>query len=183
MKRCILWLVLLLPTISAILGDQPPAQSHSQATFDLEVKRSEVMKPGKSTLTSQLAFASVMDRQGPIKFKGVDIFFPAQTKAGSTPKNVTDVRRGDYANINLVLDASNQVTQVNMSIVIPGRTVARTVAWKAEDLKRYFSDVTVKGGRITFKSKGTYEDPGSESEQATLHWDVDLDVPISSDSD
>jgi hypothetical protein len=183
MKRYILLLALLLTTISAVLCDQPPAQSHSQATFDLEVKRSEVMKPGKSTLTSRLAFVSVMDREGPIKFKGVDIFFPTQTGAGSAPKNLAEVRRGDYANINLLLDASSQVTQVNMSIVIPGSTVARTVAWKANDLKKYFSDVTVEGGRITLKSKGAYEDPGSESEQATLHWDVDVDVPISGDSE
>src|SRR5262249_26428541 len=130
MKRYVLLLALLLPAISAVLYGQTLAESHSQATFDLEVKRSEVMKPGKSTLTSRLAFASVMDRQGPIKFKGVDIFFPTQSKAGSVPKKVTEVRRGDYANINLLLDASNQVTQVNMSIVIPGSTVARTVAWK-----------------------------------------------------
>ena len=181
MKRYILLLALLLPAISAVLSGQPPAESHSQATFDLEVKRSEVVKLGKTTLTSRLAFVSVMHRQGPIKFKGVDIFFPSQTRAGSAPKDVTEAKRGDYANINLLLDASNQITQVNMSIVIPGTTVARTVAWKAEDLKKYFSDVTVKGGRITLKSKGAYEDPGSESEQTILHWDVDVDVPISGD--
>jgi hypothetical protein len=181
MKRYILLLAVLVPPISGVVCGQVPAESHAQATFDLEVKRSEVMKAGKSTLTSRLAFASVMHRESPIKFKGVDIFLPSQTSAGTAPKNVTEVKRGEYANINILLDKSNQVTQVNISIVVPGSTVARTVAWKAEDLKKYFSDVTVEGRRITLKSKGVYEDPGSESEQATLRWNVDVDVSIAGD--
>jgi hypothetical protein len=163
--------------------DHSSTKTHSRATFELEVKRSDVMKLGKSKLVSVIAFASVMHRKGPGKFLGIDIFFAPQTTEGAVLKSAKEVKRGNCANLNLLLDTTGRVTQVNMTVVVPGRTVARTVAWKAEDLNKYFSDVNLKGRRVVLKSKGIYDDPESESEQASLHWDVDIDVPVSNDSE
>jgi hypothetical protein len=68
------------------------------------------------------------------------------------------LRRRGYAALALFLDARNNLWQVNASYVVPGTTVARTVAWKPEELKAYFSRVTFSGGRLVLKSAGRYAD-------------------------
>jgi hypothetical protein len=45
-----------------------------------------------------------------------------------------ELRRSDYATLVLFLDNDKKVWQVNLSYVVPGSTVARTVAWRPEEL-------------------------------------------------
>ena len=85
-------------------------QVRIKATFELDVKKSEVMKPGKSTLVCANAFAVVMRRQGRFKFQGVDIFFAPRSADGRAPRNAKEIRRGDYANVNLMTDSTGRVT-------------------------------------------------------------------------
>jgi len=162
--------------------DNPSTKAHCKATFELEVKRSDVMKPGKHKLICMTAFAEEMRREGRGHFSGIDIFFAPKTAGGHVPKTPGELKKGEYATVNLMLDKTNRLTQVNMTVVVPGSTVARTVAWKAEDLKKYFSNVDIKGKQVILKSEGTYEDAESESERAILHWDVDVNVSVTSDS-
>jgi hypothetical protein len=51
-------------------------------------------------------------------------------------------RAADDAALVLMLDRHDHVTQVNLSCVVPGTTLARTVAWKPDDLRRQFSRMT-----------------------------------------
>ena len=140
------------------------------------------MKPGRHKLICLSAFAEDMRREGRFHFSGIDIFFAPKTADGHVPKPPEEIKKGEFANINLMVDKTNRVTQVNMTVVVPGSTVARTVAWKAEDLKKYFSNVYIKGKKVVLRSEGTYEDAESEIERACFHWNVDVDVLVTKDS-
>ncbi len=152
-------------------------QTHFRGTFEFEVKQSRVMKIEKKRLECVSAFATDMRRQGPIKFAGIDIFFLPHNTSSAAP-NPEELKHGDYANVNLMMDKSGKVTQVNMTVVVPGSTVVRTVAWKSEDLQKYFSNLTLGGNRIKLKSQGTYDDPATDDEQIHLDWNVDIDIPV-----
>lgn len=62
-----------------------------------------------------------------------------------------------------------------MSYVVPGTTVARTVAWRPAELEP-FSGYEFDGTRLRLKAKGLYRESGEES--LTLSWDVDLGLPV-----
>ncbi len=62
--------------------------------------------------------------------------------------------------------------------MVPGTTVARTVAWQPDDLKKYFSDYQFDGKRLRLKSKGTYSELNSKQEAMTLSGDVNLDLLV-----
>ena len=76
----------------------------------------------------------------------------------------------------LYLDKQSKVGQVNLGYVVPGTTVARTVAWKPDDLAR-FSTYKFDGERLLLKSRGTYSEDEPE-ERLTLSWNVDFDLPV-----
>ena len=71
----------------------------------------------------------------------------------------------------------NNIWQANLSFVAPGVTVARTVAWKSEELQKYFSDFRFDGKRLVLKSKGSYSESEGH-EKLRLSWDVDLNLPV-----
>jgi len=52
------------------------------------------------------------------------------------------------------------------------------VAWKPDELKKYFSDYQFDGKRLQLKSKGTYSEIDSEQKTMSLAWDVDIDLPV-----
>ena len=163
-------------------GNIPPAsKTHLRAIFELDVKRSDVIKAGKRRLVCVAAIATDMKRDGPIKFSGIDIFLLPENTLKTAPQNIREIKRGSYANINLMQDKAGKVTQVNMTVVTPGCTVARTVAWKPDDLQKYFADLSVTGKRVVLKSQGTYDDPSSDHEQMSLRWDVDVDVSVTNE--
>jgi hypothetical protein len=62
--------------------------------------------------------------------------------------------------------------------VVPGTTVARTVASSPEELTKYFSDFRFDHNRLQLKSEGNYPAPDLKEETLTLSWDVDLDLPV-----
>jgi len=89
-----------------------------------------------------------------------------------------ELKKSDYAALVLFLDKDNKVWQANLSYVIPGTTVARTVAWKPEELKKYFSDYQFDGKRLTLKSTGSYSETESGKEKLRLSWNVDFNLPV-----
>jgi hypothetical protein len=90
-----------------------------------------------------------------------------------------EISKGGTAVLVLFLDQGNQITQANLTYVIPGTTVVRTVAWTREDLTKYFFDYRFDQSRLRLKSKGSYNTgPDSKEEVLHLSWDVDLDIPV-----
>jgi hypothetical protein len=75
-------------------------------------------------------------------------------------------------------DDENQIWQANLTYVVPGTTVARTVAASPEELTKYFSDFHFDHNRLQLKSKGSYTAPDSKEETLTLSWNADLDLPV-----
>jgi hypothetical protein len=153
------------------------------ASFELVVKDSKALKAGIRRSRYQSAFASRVHGLVPGNADGIEIVFVTKPiTAAALPEILTndakELRAGDYAALVLFLDKHDNVSQVNLSYVVPGTTVARTVAWKPDDLKKHFSSVTVRGRRVAVKSKGTYSEIGSGHEALTLTWDVDVDLPI-----
>ena len=90
-----------------------------------------------------------------------------------------ETSRGGYAALVLFLDDRNQIWQANLTYVVPGTTVVRTLASSREELTKYFSDYHFDQNRLRLKSKGSYNTaPDSRKEILTLSWDADLDLPV-----
>jgi hypothetical protein len=79
----------------------------------------------------------------------------------------------------LFLDERKQIWQANLTYVIPGTTVVRTVASNREELTKYFSDYRFEQNHLRLKSNETYNTaPDSKDEILTLSWATDLDIPV-----
>jgi hypothetical protein len=184
-----LWSVVSLLAVTCLppsLGAAAPFdQKDFQAagSFELVVKDSKPLTSGTRRSRYQNAFVSRVHGLVPGNADGIEIVFVTKP---ITPAALSDIltndakelRGGEYAALVLFLDKHDNVSQVNMSYVVPGTTVARTVAWKPDDLKKHFSRVTLRGRRVTLKSKGTYSEIESGHEALTLTWDVDVDLPV-----
>ena len=178
---CFLAVTCVAPSDAAAKLDQKDLQAIG--SFELEVKDSKPLKPGTSRIRYQSAFASRVHRLIPGNTDGIEIlFFTTAITAAALPdilkNDAKELRAGDHAALVLLLDNADKVSQVNLSFVVPGTTVVRTVAWKPDDLRKHFSRVTVRGGRVALKSKGTYSEIESGHEALTLSWDVDVDLPV-----
>ena len=153
----------------------------TKATFELVVEKSKYLTPGTSEIASQSAFVSLAHGLIPGNSDGLEImFFIKPVTESALPDIITndakELRRSSYAALVLFLDKENKVWQANLSYVVPGTTVARTVAWKPDELKRYFSNLSFEGGRVLLKSTGNYSEAGQEVMK--LSWNVDLDLPV-----
>jgi len=97
-------------------------------------------------------------------------------------RDMTDDReigKNGYAGLVLFLDAQDQITQANLTYVIPGTTVVRTVASSREELTRCVSAYHFDRSRLRLKSRGTYNTArDAKDEVLTLSWDTDLDLPV-----
>ena len=165
------------------LVPSPAAAASTTGSFELVVKDSKPLKPGTSRIQSQGAFASRVHGLVPGNADGIEIVFVTkpitQAMLPDILKNdARELRTGDHAALVLFLDKADKVSQVNLSYVVPGTTVARTIAWKPDDLRKHFSRVTVLKGRVAVKSKGTYSEIESGHEALQLSWDVDVDLSI-----
>jgi hypothetical protein len=155
----------------------------SKAFFELVVNKSSVLRPGARSIVTQSAFVKLAHRLVPGNSDGLEIQFFTKplTGAGITDvlkNDARELRKSDYAALVLFLDKKNKVWQADLRIVVPGTTVARTVAWKPEELARYFSDYKFDGKRLVLKSKGSFSESESGQETMKLSWNVDLDLPV-----
>src|SRR5688572_12824414 len=166
------WRLPMLTAVCAIAligaGPSSGAPARVSGAFELIVKDAKPLKAGTTRIRSRSAVASRIHGLVPGNADGIKLVFATKP----------DVRSGDYAAMVLFLDRDDRVTQVNLSYVVPGTTVARTVAWKPEDLRKQFSNVSIHGGRVALKSKGTYSELEAGRETLTLTWDVDVDLPV-----
>jgi len=154
----------------------------SDAIFELVVSKSKYFKPGTSKITSQSAFVSLA--HGLLgSSDGLEVMFVTKPVTQAALHDVMnndakELRKSDYATMVLFLDKENKVWQVNLSYVVPGTTVARTVAWKPDELKRNFSEMTFNNGRLVLKSTGSYSENEPAEEVIKLTWSIDLDLPV-----
>ena len=88
------------------------------------------------------------------------------------------IRKKDHVFLVLFIDKDNKIWQVNLTFVIPGQTVVRTVAWKPEELKQFSSNYFYDGKRLKLQTKGNYKDANSEKAPINLTWDVNVDIPV-----
>lgn len=178
-----LWSPVCLLLALTCLVPSSAAAADTTGSFELVVKDSKPLKPGTSRIRCQGAFASRVHGLVPGNADGIEILFVTKPITDAMLPDILkndakELRRGDYAALVLFLDKDDNVSQVNLSYVVPGTTVARTVAWKPDDLRKHFSRVTVRGGRVALKSKGTYSEIESGHEALQLSWDVDVDLPV-----
>ena len=96
----------------------------------------------------------------------------------ASPRDLGKARNDRHVYLVLMLDAAGAIGQVNLTIVVPGQTVTRTIAWRPDDLRRFASDYAYDGQRLRLRSTGTFSDPSSDPQPFRLTWNVDLDVPV-----
>ena len=174
--------------IASQVGAQSGAQFNAQdfntrSVFELVVNDSRVLKVGASKIVTQSAFVTLAHGLIPGNSEGLEIQFFTKpiTEAAIADilKNrAKELTKRDYAAFVLFLDKANKLWQANLSYVIPGITVARTVAWKPDELKKCFSSYQFDGKRLTLKSKGSYSDMESGKENLRLAWNVDFNLPV-----
>jgi hypothetical protein len=183
--------IIVIPSCLAFPVDihSEPSQSTSQefqtrASFNLAVQKSKVLKLGKSQLEAKSAFVTYTNEFFAGKTKALKVQFFTQpiveeTRAKLLKGDHSEIRRGGYATLVLFIDERKQIWQANLTYVIPGATVVRTVASNREGLTKYFSDYRFDNSRLRLKSKGSYNTaPDSKEEILTLSWDTDLDIPV-----
>ena len=160
-----------------------PQDFKTKAEFELVVNDSTVLKAGANRIMTQSAVVTLAHGLIPGNSEGLEIqfFIKPITEAAVTDilKNgAKELKRTDYAALVLFLGKDNRVWQANLSYVVPGTTVARTVAWKPEELKKYFSTYQFNGKRLVLKSNGSYSETESGKEKMRLSWNVDFNLPV-----
>ena len=153
----------------------------TKAAFELVVTNSNALKPSTSKIAAQSGYVTLAHGL-PGNADGLEIhFFPTQVteevKADIVENDAKELKKSNYAALVLFLGKDNKVWQANLSFVVRGTTAARTVAWKPEELKKYFSDYQFNGKRLVLKSKGSYAESEKNREQLRVSWNVDLNLP------
>jgi hypothetical protein len=160
-----------------------PRDFQARGLFELVIKDAKPLTPGASRIRSRSAFVSRVHGLIPGNADGIEVVFVTKPITEASIPDILQhdarqLRTGDHAALVLFLDREDHVAQVNLSYVVPGTTVARTVAWKPDELRKQFSRVNVRGGRLLLTSKGTYAEIEAGHEALTLSWDVDVDLPV-----
>ena len=180
---CSLLAVTCFVPLSLAAEQFDPKDYQTKATFELVVDKSKYLKPGTSKFTAQSAFVSLAHGLIPGNSDGIEVwFFSKPVTEASLPDIINhdakEMRRSSYAALVLFLDKEKKLWQVNLSYVVPGTTVAKTVAWKPDELNRYFANMRVKDGRLNLKSTGRYSESEPTEDVINLTWQVDLDLPV-----
>ena len=157
--------------------------SKTRSVFELVNHQSSLIQQGSSKIVTESALVTYRNGLMPGNTEGLEIQFFTKPMTEADQKDVLEndakrMRESDYAALVLSLDKQNRIEQVNLSYVVPGTTVTRTVAWKPEDLKKSFSDYQFDGKRLQLESKGTYSEIDSKEQTMSLAWDVDIDLPV-----
>ena len=176
-------LVVLSPLHASSYGPFTVQDFQTRAAFELIVTDSKPLKPGTSKIVTQSAYVTLAHGLVPGNSDGLEIlFFPEpiteKVKADILENDAKDLKKGSYAALVLYMGNDNKIGQANLSYVVAGTTVARTVAWKAEELQKYFSDYRFDGQRQVLKSKGSYVESERDREQLRLSWEVDFNLPV-----
>ena len=180
----ILFLAAALPTDIAAESNLVAQDFQTKASFDLVVQKSPVLKLGASRLETRSAFVTYTNeffggRTNALKIQFFTQPIGAETQAKLLQRDDRDISKNGYAGLVLFLDAQDRVWQANLTYVIPGTTVVRTVASSPEELTRYISDYHFERSRLRLKSRGTYKTALNEKDEVlTLSWHTDLNLRV-----
>jgi hypothetical protein len=158
-----------------------PEDFRSRASFELLVESSPVLPTGTTRITAPGAYVAKVRGLAPGNSDGLEILFLPQAidaagQADILRNDARQLKKGRYAALVIFLDKDRKPGQVNLSYVVPGATVMRTVAWKPDDLKQWAAGFRFDGKRVVFRNKGRFTETGPE--RFTLGWDVDVDLPV-----
>jgi len=175
--------VLFNPLLADSHGPFKLQDFQTKGIFDLVVTDSKPLTPGTSKIVTQSAFVTLAHGLIPGNSDGLEIQFlskpiSAQVKTDILENDARETKKAAYAALVLYIGKDGKIWQANLSYAVPGTTVARTVAWKPDELQRYFSDFKFDGKRLVLKSKGTYAESEKEHQKLRLSWDVDLNLPV-----
>jgi len=107
-------------------------QFQTRALFHLDVQKSKVLNFGKSRLETKSALVTYTNKFFAGKTNALKIQFFTQPigeedRAKLLRNDNHEISRGGYAALVLFVDERNQIWQANLTYVIPGTTVVRTV--------------------------------------------------------
>ena len=175
--------VVLSPLHAGSYGPFTLQDFQTRAAFEMVVNESKALTPGTSKLATQSAYITLAHGLVPGNSDGLEVqFFPEpiteKLKADIMENDAKELKKTSYAAFVLYIGKDNRIWQANLSYIVPGATVARTVAWKSEELQKYFSDFRFDGKRLVLKSKGSYSESEKGYEKLRLSWDVDLNLPV-----
>jgi hypothetical protein len=182
--------VLLIVTVCSTAGSFRQANARLRgpdpravAVFDLAVKKSDVLKLGTSSIVAESAYLTLAHGLNPGNSDGLEIMFftgpfTEAARADVLNNDAKELKKSNYAALVLFLDKQSKVWQVNLSYVVPGTTVGQTVAWKRDDIEKYFSDLQFDGKQLVLRSKGSYSESESGQETMRLSWNVDINLPV-----
>src|SRR5438105_2347173 len=163
----VLFLCASLVDIHAEPTLHPSRDFQTRASFELAVQKSKVLQLGKTRLETKSAFVTYTNE-----------FFGGKTNALKVQFFTQAIGQDAQAKL-LSRDERDQLWQANLTYVIPGATVVRTVASSPEELTKYFRDYHFDRSRLRLKSKGTYDTaPDSKEEVLSLSWDTDLSIAV-----
>jgi len=162
------------------------ATAPSRARFDLDVQKSKVLAVGRSHIDAASTFVAYTDEffRGRTNALAIQLYASPMDAAARARlvKNRSDDRelsRTGAVYMVLFVDSQNRITQVNLTYIVPGTTVVRTVAYTDADMAKWFSDYRYADGRLHLKSKGSYSTLDKPTdEQLSIGWDVDIDEPV-----
>jgi hypothetical protein len=172
--------------LAALLVSAAAASAQSSGHVDLDVRKSGFLRPGKSHIDPVSAWVTHTDEflGGRTMALKIQMFTSPIDAAerGRLMKNDEDnreVSRGGSATFVLFLDGQNRIRQANLTYIVPGTTVVRSVAITTDEIAKWFGDYHYADGRLRLKSKGTYA-TGADSpdEILSLAWDISLDAPV-----
>lgn len=169
--------------IRCVQGVCTETEFQTKALFNLAVQKSKVLKLGKSSLEAKSAFATYTNEffAGVTNALKVEFFtqpIREEARAKLLRGDNQEIRIGGYSTLVLFLDDQNQIWQANLTYVIPGTTVSRTVVSSCDEVTKYFSHYHFDNHRLQLKSQGSYTAPDLKEETLTLAWDMDLDLPV-----
>jgi hypothetical protein len=155
----------------------------AKGVFELIVNESKYLKSGTSKITTESAYVTLAHGLIPGNSDGLEIhFFPKpiteKIKTDILENDAKELKKTSYTAFVLYIGKNNKIWQANLSYVVPGATVSRTVAWKPEELQKYFSDFRFDGKRLVLKSKGNYSESEKAQDRLSLSWVVDLNLPV-----
>jgi hypothetical protein len=160
------------------------ARLSDESLIRIVVQKSPVLKLGAGRLEIRSAFVTYTNeffggRTNALKIQFFTQRIGAETQAKLLKRDDRDIGKNGYAGLVLFLDAQDRVRQANLTYVIPGTTVVRTVASSPEELTRYISDYHFDRSRLRLKSRGTYKTAFDEKDEVlTLSWDTDIDLRV-----
>jgi hypothetical protein len=163
-RHSVHWVYLLAAALlTALVSPVADAQSARAAgQFDLTITKSSMLKPGKSHIESKNANVTFTNEFFRGRVNALKIEMPGAENSSAV--------------FVLLLNSAKHITEASLSIIVPGKTVLRTLAWTPADLEKYFSDCRYENDRLHLKSKGSYAE--SAAEVLTMSWDVDIDAPV-----